>query len=163
MPRFEFDYTPSHAREFVCRAQRAEFWPGLYLCVGVANLGFAVLDCYRYGPPRGVTPFLIGVFLLAWPHLERWFAAHWTKKHPPAAPKLAVTVGASGLHTESASGSIQVPWSRFVRARTFPDGVLLLRHRRAGFWLPFSSLTAGRREDVTGLLEANVKNYRALA
>ncbi|HET7463023.1 MAG TPA: YcxB family protein [Longimicrobium sp.] len=96
------------------------------------------------------------VLTFGMPALVRWSIVRQRRQNPHLVGAITLTFSGAGVHVQSPLGTMDVPWTSFVRARETPELLLLCFARKAAYFVPRRALRETDEARLRALVSAHL-------
>jgi hypothetical protein len=167
--QYRFRFSEDHLLTSFLRYRQQVWWRRAFLGLKwvlivpfAAVLGLAIYSGAKalaaiFG---GVFGAILGALLLGW-RIDAWLIRKRFRKSPFHDDEITFSISGDGSHVVGRDSDVRLGWSKFTRARRFPDGLLLFQGPGVFNWLPdAAAVEVGVVKEAEDLVRTHVEDYR---
>jgi hypothetical protein len=167
--QYRFRFSEDHLLTSFLRYRQQLWWRRAFLGLKwilaapfAALLGLAVYSGAKVlaAIVGGLCGAMVGALLLGW-RIDAWLIRKRFRKSPFHDDEITFSVSESGSRVIARDSEVRIGWSKFTRARRFPDGLLLFQGPGVFNWLPDSAaVELATVKEAETLVRTHVSDYR---
>lgn len=167
--QYRFRFSEDHLITSFIRFRQQARWRRVFLAVKwVVGVLLALLFAFAvYTGAQvpaaifgGLLGAVLGASLLGW-RIDAWLIRKRFRKSPFHDDEITFSMSEAGAHVVGKDSEVHIGWSRFTRARRFPDGLLLFQGPGVFNWLPdAAAVSLAAVGEAENLVRTHVRDYR---